>query len=93
MLLQTSQMKKGDRKLYFVDDFAFGEGSWGSEFGNHRGSYTSEAVGADWDGIIQMRDHATYEYKDYPDHGGAVQIRWDGEVVDEMILEEMTPNG
>ncbi len=93
VILQVSNMKKNQFKPHFSDHFPFDKGSWGSEFGNHHGSYTSESVGMGWDGIIQMRDHATYEYKDYPDHGGAVQIRWDGEVVDEMILEEVTPNG
>ena len=93
VLLQYSQMKKTDRKPYFSDHFVFGEGSWGSEFGRHHGQYTSELVSEDWDGIVKLREHATYEFKEYPNHGGAVQIRWNGEVVDEMILKEAPPNG
>lgn len=90
VILQFSSMERSDWKPYFTDSFAFNEGSWGTEFGNHSGSFTTEVAGPDWDGIVELGVHESFDYNDYPDHGGGVQIRWNGEVVDELILQEVS---
>lgn len=89
VILQFSHMEKSDWRPYFTDSFPFNEGGWGSEFGNHGGHYTTEAAGKDWDGIVELGVHESFDYEDYPNHGGGVQIRWNGEVVDELILQEV----
>jgi len=86
-------MKKTDRKPYFTDvtdEKDFMEASWGSEFGDHHGSYSKEYVSAGWDGVIQLNNHHTFAFNEYPSHGGAAQICWNNKVMEEMILQEVT---
>ena len=48
-------MKKTDRKPYFTDvtdEKDFMEASWGSEFGDHHGSYSKEYVSAGWNNKV-----------------------------------------
>ena len=92
-VLQISNMKKTDWKPYFTDvtdEKGFMAASWGSEFGDHHGSYCREYVSTGWDGIIRLDNHHTFAFSEYPSHGGAVQIVWNNEVKEEFILEEVT---